>query len=195
MLVPDYMNRKGRYQILRTVDGVKCFTISGARWDNMRNRCRAGGALQRSCPTYVGSRNDFGNINAFVEWSKEQPGYDLGWQLDKDLLVPGNKIYSETTCVFLPRELNIILVKSNKSRGKFPIGVSYNYRASKYIAYCSDGSNRLQHLGYHTDEVAAHSAYKTYKESLIRSLAHKWQSKIDSRAYDALMEYEVKITD
>ena len=49
----------------------------------------------------------------------EQQDYD-GKHLDKDLLVCNNKVYSPETCVFVPREINQFLTKSNNSRGKYP---------------------------------------------------------------------------
>ena len=44
--------------------------------------------------------------------------------LDKDILVKGNKIYSPNTCVFVPQRINSLFLKRNKSRGKYPIGTS-----------------------------------------------------------------------
>lgn len=55
-------------------------------------------------------------------------------ELDKDILVKGNKIYSPTTCVFVPQRINTLFVKSNHIRGKFPIGVYYDNSKKKYIA-------------------------------------------------------------
>ena len=39
------------------------------------------------------------------------------------------------------------------------------------------------------------NAYKTAKEIYIKELANKWKGKIDDRAYEALMNYAVEITD
>ena len=36
---------------------------------------------------------------------------------------------------------------------------------------------------------------KQAKESFIKEQANKWESQIDPRAYEALMNYEVEITD
>ena len=38
-------------------------------------------------------------------------------------------------------------------------------------------------------------AYKKDKEAYIKDVANKWKDKIDPRAYEALMNYEVEITD
>ena len=43
--------------------------------------------------------------------------------------------------------------------------------------------------------IEAFNAYKTAKEIYIKELANKWEGKIDIRAYEALMNYAVEITD
>ena len=50
-------------------------------------------------------------------------------------------------------------------------------------------------LGSFNTEVEAFNAYKEAKESFIKELANKWKGQIDKRAYEALMNYEVEITD
>ena len=39
------------------------------------------------------------------------------------------------------------------------------------------------------------NAYKQAKEAFVKEQASKWEGKIDDRAYNALMNYEVEITD
>ena len=51
------------------------------------------------------------------------------------------------------------------------------------------------HLGYFKTEVEAFDAYKKAKESFIKEQANKWKGKIGERAYEALMNYTVDITD
>ena len=50
-------------------------------------------------------------------------------------------------------------------------------------------------LGYFKTEVESFKAYKTAKEAFIKEQANKWKSQIDERAYNALMNYTVEITD
>ena len=38
-------------------------------------------------------------------------------------------------------------------------------------------------------------SYKDAKESFVKEQAEKWKGKIDPRAYKALMNYQVEITD
>ena len=44
-------------------------------------------------------------------------------------------------------------------------------------------------------EIEAFNAYKQAKEAFIKEQANKWKSEIDPRAYEALMNYTVEITD
>ena len=53
----------------------------------------------------------------------------------------------------------------------------------------------LKHVGYFNTEIEAFEAYKQAKENHLKEVAEKWKGKIDDRAYNALMEYQVEITD
>ena len=50
-------------------------------------------------------------------------------------------------------------------------------------------------MKYFNTELETFNAYKIAKESYLKDLANKWKGKIDERAYEALMDYEVEITD
>ena len=50
-------------------------------------------------------------------------------------------------------------------------------------------------LGSFKTELEAFNAYKQAKENYLKELANKWKDKIDERAYNALMNYQVEITD
>ena len=43
--------------------------------------------------------------------------------------------------------------------------------------------------------IEAFNAYKQAKESFVKEQANKWKGKIGERAYNALMNYKVEITD
>ena len=63
-------------------------------WDSMKKRCTSEKYKER-LPTYIGVTvsNEFKNFTKFHDWWYKQIGYDLpNVELDKDLLVKGNKI-------------------------------------------------------------------------------------------------------
>ena len=132
----------------------------------------------------------------FYEWCNKQVGFNSeDFELDKDLLIKGNREYGEDTCVFIPREINVMLTKSDKTRGDLPIGVHFDKRRGKYIAQMNRGTGVRKFLGSFESSEEAFNCYKVNKESYIKELAEKWKDAIDPRAYDALMNYEVEIDD
>lgn len=151
-------------------EGVKNLTLSGRRWRDISNRCMSGGAFQKLRPTYEGCFSTFTNFQRFVEWSRSIHGYDLKddkgrkWQLDKDLILPGNKEYGENTCLFVPASVNNFLISTNKARGEYLLGVSKDCPSSrKFIAQCQTGVGKQMKVSGFTCEEDAHFAWQSMK--------------------------------
>ena len=177
------------------IDGVN--TKEYDLWCNMLQRCYSD-IFKKKRPTYEGCEvsENFKSYEYFYEWCNKQVGFpNKDWHLDKDLLIKGNKVYSEPTCVFLPAEINTLLIKSTASRGEHLIGVHWCKTAKAFIAKVSRNKGKQEHLGLFNTEIEAFNAYKKAKESFIKEQANKWKSQIDERAYNALMNYQVEITD
>ena len=178
-----------------TVDGR--ITKEYDLWHSMLRRCYSD-KYQKKQPTYEGCEvsDNFKSYEYFYEWCQKQIGFgNQGFDLDKDLLVKGNKAYSEDSCVFIPQEINKILVKREASRGEHLIGVYWNKKASAFVAKVKKNKGKQEHLGSFKTELEAFNAYKQAKESFVKEQAEKWKSQIDHRAYEALMNYTVEITD
>ena len=166
-------------------------------WKGMLMRCYSE-SFKKKRPTYEGCKcsENFKSYEYFYEWCNKQVGFGVeGFELDKDLLIKGNKVYSESTCVFLPQEINTVLVKRESARGEHLIGVCWNKKDKAFRATVSKNKGHPEYLGSFKTELEAFKAYKEAKESFIKEQAEKWKSQIDERAYDALMNYEVDIDD
>ena len=178
-----------------TINGVN--TKEYEIWYSMLSRCY-NDAYKKHRPTYEGCEvsDNFKYYEYFYEWCQSQVGFgNQGWHLDKDLLVKGNKVYSEDSCVFIPQEVNSLLIKHEASRGEHLIGVCWCKRDKAFKAQISKNKGSPEHLGYFKTELEAFKAYKQAKESFIKEQANKFKSQIDPRAYEALMNYQVEITD
>lgn len=169
-------------------------------WKGMLARCYDDNIKQKY-PSYdlSGVVENFKHFEKFINWCSEQIGYGAidekgrKFNLDKDILVKGNKLYSEDTCCFVPHEINAVLTHRKKVKSKYPIGVSFNKSKGKFEAYCCSMTTR--YLGTYLTPEEAFEAYKRAKENHIQYLANKWVDHIDPRAYEALINYRVEITD
>lgn len=134
------------------------------------------------------------NLSNFRDWFENpENGYLDGLQIDKDILVKGNKVYSPDTCCFVPREINAAI--SFKHKGKCPI-IGVKVHLDKFETSISRYGNRV-YLGIFDTVEEAFYAYKAAKEQYIKELAEKYfhMGKITKKVYDALMKYEVDIND
>ena len=170
-------------------------------WTSMLRRCYSDNSKKKR-PTYEGCEvsENFLHYEYFYEWCKNQIGFSndgngFPFHLDKDLLVKGNKVYSENICIFIPNEINSLLIKCVASRGEYLIGVSWCKRDKVFRATVSKNKGKQEKLGSFNTELEAFNTYKQAKESFIKEQAEKWKSEIDERAYNALMNYTVEITD
>ena len=181
------------------VNGV--LTKEYVLWNNMLSRCYSDTSKKRN-PTYIGCEvsDNFKSYEYFYEWCHSQIGFGVEgngnpFQLDKDLLIKGNKVYSEYSCVFIPTEINSLLTKSTASRGEYLIGVCWDKTNKAFRAMVSKNKGKRENLGCFNTELEAFNAYKKSKESFVKEQANKFKSQIDIRAYNALMNYTVEITD
>lgn len=118
----------------------------------------------------------------FRQWVLQQ-NYS-GNHLDKDLLVVGNKLYSPNTCLFIPQKINNFIVGDN-GRGDFMTGVVWHKRVKKFMASCRNPINGGRcHIGYFTDEIEAHLAWKAKKHEYACMLA---ETVVDDRIKNALI--------
>ena len=181
------------FELKSSCNGKKCPIYD--MWYRIIERCYSK-KLHDRCPTYTDCcvSDDFKDYSKWRKWYDNYQYKHDGWQLDKDLLVKGNKIYSSETCVFLPHIINSVLTKSNKTRGNYLIGVYFDAHNNKFKSYLSKRGKKMS-LGYFENEMDAHLAYKTAKEEYLKELAEEYKGRLDPKAYNALKNYVVDIDD
>lgn len=170
-------------------------------WSNMLKRCYNKNVHNKQ-PTY----KDCSVCNEWLCYANFEKWYDENYyeiegertELDKDILFKGNKVYSPITCIFVPQRINTLFTKSNRKRGKYPIGVvllhKNKIKPNRYKAECKI-NGKLFHVGTYASISEAFQAYKQYKEKEIKRIADEYKNKIPQKLYDALYAYEVEITD
>ena len=159
-------------------------------WSKMLSRCYDARIKQAKNYSDCSVSEYFASFEHFSTWYLSQVGSDQNnWQLDKDLLYKGNRVYSEDTCCFVPPEINTLLTRYTKNSDTCK-GVYYNKRLSKFSAHLLG-----KYIGLFTTEIEAFQAYKAAKESYIKEVANKWEEQIDIRVYEALMNWSIEITD
>lgn len=178
---------------IKNACGDTCYNV----WVSMIGRCYTTNTRPTD-KSYIGCEvcPDWLTYSNFHNWFYDpNNGYVKGYNLDKDIISKGNKIYSPSTCCFIPQELNKVFTKRKSRRGEFPIGVIIS-KSGKYDSRIKI-NKKDYYLGVYNTVEEAFNAYKNAKERHIRNVAEKYfqEGKITERVYNALMKYEVEITD
>lgn len=154
-------------------------------WTHMLMRCYSTKYQERQ-PTYKGCSvsEEWLTFSVFKRWMECQDWG--GKQLDKDLLLVGNKVYSDETCVFVTKAVNTFTTDRGNNRGEWLIGVYWNKGAGKFLSQCGNTFTRKQeNLGYFTCELEAHQAWLKRKLELAHLLSAE---QTDERVAKALIE-------
>jgi hypothetical protein len=167
-------------------------------WKGLMERCYSERSLEKNI-SYVGCSvaEEWHNFQNYAKWFDENY-YEVEGQrmeLDKDILVKGNKVYSPNTCVFVPKRINLLFIKKDKTKDNLPIGVVWYERYKKYQVSCNDGNGKLVYLGRYTDIEESFEKYKTFKEHVIKKVAEEYKSKIPNKLYTAMINYHIEIED
>lgn len=170
-------------------------------WKFMLQRCYDE-EYKNNKPTYkdVTCCDEWLLFENFYEWLHSQENFDKWYNnnhsaIDKDILFKGNKIYSPEKCCLVPYNVNSLFTKSDATRGEYPIGVSL--KNDKFMVRCHDGYNHSIFLGYYSTADEVFNVYKNKKEEIIKQVAQEEYNKgnITKKCYDAMMNYQVEITD
>ena len=161
--------------------------------------------LKNKQPTYVNCvvSEAWKLYENFYEWIHMQDNYykwstGSRWVIDKDIIKKWNKIYSSDYCILIPENVNTLFTRRQNDRGEYPIGVYYYKKGDCFRAQCMNPLlNKRILIGSFNDPCVAFFAYKEYKERLIKEIAELEykQKNITERCYDAMINYEVEITD
>lgn len=178
---------------INDAEGIVYDTYAYQVWLNMIKRCYDEKVIsRRECYRGCSVCDEWLRLSNFLSWYQEhcKPGH----QIDKDILFKGNKIYSPETCLGVPRRINALFISARATRGKYPIGVCEHHK--KYEAQINYGHGTVRLGRYNTVE-EAFFAYKSAKEAYIKQVAQEYydRGEITKKAYDALMAYEIEITD
>lgn len=204
--VPDFQKDNGTWvktYVETTKDSYITYHTRGSVvWSGLVDRCKLNGKTQTKYPTYSGSENHFGTYQLFVDWAIQEHGYynkDTSgkyWNLDKDLLVRGNKVYSPETCIFVPHRVNCLLTTRLAGRGSLPLGVYFEGKVGRFRANCQINTGKPKFLGYYDSPEEAHKAWQLAKAERIRgvsldtSLGNRLQAALISASGRIIEDYE-----
>ena len=176
----------GKYNSRNGINKTKEYNA----WTAMLQRCYDI-KLHIRHPSYINCTvyNDWLNFQNFAKWYEEN--YIENYQLDKDLLIEGNKIYSPQTCCFVPCEINLSIIKPIKKR-IYPLGVYKHY--NKFVVHIKE-DKISNYKGIFSTIMEASICYKKEKEKQLVCLAEKYKNVISNATYNALLNYKVNIND
>ena len=161
----------------------RCYKV----WRGMFERCYSE-RWKRLYPSYANCSvcEDWKLFSRFIEWYNRN--YVEGYEIDKDLFSKDSKIYSPQTCVFLPPEINKMLLDNTRKDGR-KVG-AYKSSKNRFVAAINLNKKRV-HVGCFKTEDEAHQAYLKERRKYVQHKAEEYLSKgkISKRVYDALLNF------
>jgi hypothetical protein len=172
-----------------TIDDNGIENLSYTKWRSMIRRSYSV-EWHKVKPTYTNCEVslEWLTYSNFKKWFESN--YIEGYVLDKDILKQGNKLYCETTCVFVPDEINGLLI--TKKNSQLPKGVKCNKSKTKYTARIRV-KGVTSKLGVYSDAEQAAAAYEVAKKANIMKVATTYYDNglITKQILDALERWKV----
>ena len=157
-------------------------------WKSIIERCYWADKQIKNKAYYMISEicEEWKNYQNFAEWYHENK-YDVEGRLhiDKDILYPGNKVYSPYHCLLVPQRINMLFVNKQNKRG-LPNGIKKD--GNKYYAKYNSTE-----LGSADTVEKAYELYAKRKKEEIIKIAEEYKKIIPNKVYEALLNYEVRM--
>lgn len=156
-------------------------------WKGMLERCYKNGGIRgyEDCSVC----EQWHKLSNYREFFDEN--YIEGFAIDKDFLIPGNKVYRPEACIFIPTEINSLLIKCGRDENGKLRGVNYSERLGKYVANVSFSAiGKRIHIGVYDTEAEAERAYISKKREIIKQIADKYRDKMPELTYLAIINHQ-----
>lgn len=162
------------------------------RWSSMIRRCYSEYVHDRQ-PSYSECTvsDDWLCYQSFAKWISNNEFNSADYELDKDLLLTGNKVYSSENCCLVPKTINSLVNDHSARKRLHPMGVSLDKRSGRFASQLAI-NGKLTSLGVFATAEEAHAAYVLAKEAYVKRMATEWRGRIDERVFEALMKWRVK---
>ena len=134
-------------------------------WSGMISRCYTD---RQRCYIDCSVVPEWHSFMTFRSWMITQDW--KGKCLDKDIIMPLNRIYAPNTCIFITQDINKLLNEQSEKRGKYPLGVYFNKPIKRFVASVRI-YGKSTHLGCFDSADDAETAYKTAKSKHIHEIA------------------------
>lgn len=164
--------------------------LAYSTWVSMLIRCYSDkGYSRNSSYNDCSVATEWHNFQNFAEWIKTHEHYGLGYQLDKDLLKDGNRVYGPEYCSLIPVEINSLIVRAKPKKNGLPKGVDFYKRKGMFRARISI-NNKSKEIGFFDSVESARDAYLAEKANYVRFVANQWRGRIKNNAYHSLISRE-----
>lgn len=142
------------------------------RWEKMLKRCYSDNFHKKS-PSYKYCEvfEDWLTFSNFRGWMEKQDWE--GKELDKDILLRGNKIYSPDTCIFVHKKVNYFILEGGSDK-ELPLGVSWHTKDKRFrVRVRNPITGKVEHLGNFLNSGTAHVAWCNRKIELVEVLSEE----------------------
>lgn len=161
------------------------------KWKDMMTRCYGPKSNYNSykCCEVSPEWHDF---KVFLDWYRSKVINDkyLDYHLDKDLMKPNSKLYSEDTCLLLPRKINNLLYQVKKKDKGTCVGV-WKTSTGCFQAYTNDENSKRINLGEYRTEDEAFNVFKLKKEEVINKVVLQYKDELERNVIDLLLNLKV----
>lgn len=190
--VPEGKNTEGLWLGCYYPIPMHCHTTRSFRlYTDLKQRTKLNRTESRK--SYEGCTNDFIGFQEFAEFCNNEFGFELKrcgkfWNLDKDILLKGNKSYSSETCIFVPNDINTVFINHQSSRGTYPLGVKWhNDGPNPFLSSYKDNGRNI-YCGLFSEPMEAHRPWQQGKVKVLRELAVREDIREHFKLINALLE-------
>jgi hypothetical protein len=180
----------GKYK--SKVNGKLTYTYNV--WSNMLDRCYCE-KDKHKYPAYYEICTvcrEWLNFQTFAEWH-ERHLYNIPnerVEIDKDILIPNNKIYSPETCLIVPQSINLLFSRHTIEGRNLPVGIREQKFGKYVVTFTYKGITN--YFGQIETLEDACNTYINCKKKFLIKAAEDYKQYISQQLYEALRNCDVR---